>query len=64
MNPGTSDDRDLVREAQAGSERAFNELVIKHRKSVYLTAVGITGDPDEADDIAQEVFIKAYESLS
>jgi len=63
-NPGAGDDRELVREAQAGSERAFNELVLKYRKSVYLTAVGLVTDGDEAEDIAQDVFVKAYESLS
>lgn len=63
-NPGAGDDRELVREAQAGSERAFNEIVLKYRKSVYLTAVGLISDADEADDIAQDVFVKAYESLS
>jgi len=60
---GAEDDRELVREAQAGSERAFNEIVLKYRKSVYLTAVGLVNDADEADDIAQEVFVKVYGSL-
>jgi RNA polymerase sigma-70 factor (ECF subfamily) len=58
------DDRDLVREAQKGSERAFNEIVLKYRKNVYLTAVGMVGDADDAEDIAQDVFVKAYESLN
>jgi len=58
------DDRELVREAQAGSERAFNEIVLKYRKSVYTTAVGLIGDADEAEDIAQDVFVKAYESIA
>lgn len=53
-----------MRQAQAGSERAFNELVLKYRKNVYLTAVGMIGDADDAEDIAQDVFVKAYESLS
>ncbi len=61
---GGEDDRELVREAQGGSERAFNELVLKYRKNVYLTAVGMIGDADDAEDIAQDVFVKAYESLS
>ncbi len=57
------DDLDLVREFRAGSERAFNELVLKHRPAVYLTAVGMLGNADDADDIAQEVFIKAFKSI-
>ena len=63
-SPGAEDDRDLVREAQGGSERAFNEIVLKYRKSIHLTAVGLVGDADEAEDIAQDVFVKAYESLA
>jgi len=57
------DDLDLVREFRAGSERAFNELVLKHRQAVYLTAVGMLGSADDADDITQEVFIKAFKSI-
>ena len=62
-NSGTEEDRALVLEAQSGSERAFNELVLKYRKAIYLTAVGLISDRDEAEDIAQDVFVKAYESL-
>jgi RNA polymerase sigma factor (sigma-70 family) len=61
---GVADDRELVRDAQSGNNRAFNEIVLKYRKSVYLTAVGLINDADEADDIAQDVFVKAYESIS
>ncbi len=57
------DDLDLVRQFQAGSERAFNELVLKHRRGVYLTAVGLLGNPDDADDITQDVFLKVYGSI-
>ncbi|HEY3294493.1 MAG TPA: sigma-70 family RNA polymerase sigma factor [bacterium] len=57
------DDLDLVREFRAGSERAFNELVLKHRQAVYLTAAGMLGSTDDAEDVAQEVFIKAYRSM-
>jgi RNA polymerase sigma-70 factor (ECF subfamily) len=57
------DDLDLVREFRAGSERAFNELVLKHRQAVYLTAIGMLGSADDADDVTQEVFIKAFRSI-
>jgi RNA polymerase sigma-70 factor (ECF subfamily) len=57
------DDLELVREFRAGSERAFNELVLKHRQAVYMTAVGMLGSTDDAEDLAQEVFIKAYKSM-
>ena len=57
------DDLELVREFRSGSERAFNELVLKHRQAVYMTAVGMLGSKDDAEDLAQEVFIKAYKSI-
>jgi RNA polymerase sigma-70 factor, ECF subfamily len=60
----TQDDLELLREFQSGNERAFNELVLKHRQAVYRTAVGLLGDSDEAEDIAQEVFLKVYQSAT
>jgi RNA polymerase sigma-70 factor, ECF subfamily len=64
MSEPQSDDLDLVRQFQSGVERAFNELVLRHRRGVYLTAVGLLGSNDDAEDLTQEVFIKAYQSLS
>lgn len=58
------DDSELIREFQNGSERAFNELVLRHRRGVYLTAVGLLGNSDDAEDLTQEVFVKAYQSLN
>jgi RNA polymerase sigma-70 factor, ECF subfamily len=57
------DDLQLVREFQAGSERAFNELVLRHRKAIFGLAVGMLGNRDDADDLTQEVFVKVYQSL-
>lgn len=56
-------DSDLVREFQRGSEQAFNQLALRYRKGVYLTAIGMVGIAEEADDLTQEVFVKAYLSL-
>ena len=57
------DDLDLVREFRAGSERAFNELALKHRQAVYWTAISLLGNADDAEDTTQEVFIKAFKSM-
>lgn len=57
------DDLTLVREFQAGSERAFNELVLRHRRNVFMTVAAIIGNRDDADDITQDVFLKAYQAL-
>jgi len=58
------DDNEIIREyVESGSERAINALVRKYRKFVYSTALRFLGSYDDADDAAQEAFIKAYESL-
>ena len=53
----------LVAEAKAGDQRAFEALVRRYRKRIYALALHITGSASEADDIAQEVFLKAYRAL-
>ena len=53
----------LVTEAQAGDKRAFEALVRRYRKRIFALALHITGSASEADDIAQEVFLKAYRAL-
>jgi RNA polymerase sigma-70 factor (ECF subfamily) len=60
----TLDDLELVRQFHAGSERAFNELVLRHRHGVFLTAAGLLGNRDDAEDVTQDVFVKAFQSLS
>ncbi|MBK6766059.1 MAG: hypothetical protein IPG71_06955 [bacterium] len=57
------DDLQLVHAAQHGEAEAFNVLVLRHRRTVYHTIVGLLGDAEDAEDICQDVFIKAYESL-
>lgn len=56
-------DADLVRECLAGNQRAFETLVRKYEKPVYNVTLRILKDPDDAMDIAQNVFVKAYEKL-
>jgi RNA polymerase sigma-70 factor (ECF subfamily) len=53
----------LVAEAQAGDQRAFEALVRRYRKRIFALALHITGSSSEADDITQEVFLKAYRAL-
>ncbi len=54
----------LVDAAKAGDQRAFESLVRRYRKRIYALALHITGSASEADDIAQEVFLKAYRALA
>lgn len=58
------DDRELIRRFQKGDESAFNELVRKYQKSIYQIARRLLGSHEEAEDLSQEVFIKAYHGLA
>ncbi|MGA2429054.1 MAG: sigma-70 family RNA polymerase sigma factor [Candidatus Acidiferrum sp.] len=57
------DDRELVRRAQAEDQEAFEELVRRHRQRVAAVAGGILRQREDVEDIAQQVFVKAYFSL-
>jgi RNA polymerase sigma-70 factor, ECF subfamily len=59
----TTDDSSLIRRSQEGDPQAFRALVERHHPRVHALIQGLVRDPDEADDLAQEVFIKAYRSL-
>ncbi len=58
-----ADDSVLVRRAQAGDLQAFEELVRKYRERIYATIYHMTANHEDASDLAQETFIKAYEAL-
>jgi RNA polymerase sigma-70 factor (ECF subfamily) len=53
----------LVDAAKAGDQRAFEALVRRYRKRIFALALHIIGSSSEADDITQEVFLKAYRAL-
>lgn len=54
------DDRELVRLSQNGDEAAFEELVRRHQQRVFALVAGILHRRDDVEDIAQQVFLKAY----
>lgn len=58
-----SDDRELVRRAQHEDQAAFEELVRRHQHRVFAVAGGILRRREDVEDIAQQVFVKAYFSL-
>jgi RNA polymerase sigma-70 factor (ECF subfamily) len=62
-SPGGVDDRELVRRAQADDKEAFEELVRRHQHRVFAVAGGILRRREDVEDIAQQVFVKAYFSL-
>lgn len=53
-----------IEAAQKGEEIAWGELVHIHQESVFRLAYLLLGDPDEAEDAAQEAFIRAYRALA
>lgn len=57
------DDAQLIARAAGGDRTAFVTLVERHRGMVYRVAFQYAGNHHDADDIAQEVFIKVYRSL-
>jgi RNA polymerase sigma-70 factor (ECF subfamily) len=65
-NPRASVAKDefaLVTEAKAGSYEAFEELVGRYEKKIYRLGMNITGNPEDAEDVLQETFLKAFQHL-
>jgi RNA polymerase sigma-70 factor (ECF subfamily) len=57
------DDLTLVRAFQSGNRIAFDELVLRHKDRVFNLCYRFMGDHQEAEDCAQDVFLKVYRSL-
>ncbi|HLI30045.1 MAG TPA: sigma-70 family RNA polymerase sigma factor [Terriglobia bacterium] len=53
----------LVTEAKAGSAEAFEDLVNRYERKIYRLALRLTGNPQDAEDVLQETFLKAFEHL-
>ena len=60
---GEADEAALLERAQAGDEAAFGRLVRLHERRVFATAVQMLGDRGEAEDAAQEAFLRAWRAL-
>ena len=58
-----NDERELVKRAQKEDKEAFEELVRRHQARVFAVAGGILRNKEDVEDIAQQVFLKAYFSL-
>jgi len=57
-------DLELIKEAVGGSKEALQHLILRHQLFVYNLALKMTGNVEDAEDLTQEVFIKAVISLS
>lgn len=56
-------DPDLVRRARAGDQRAFSQLMARHKHWVYRFVRRYVGDADEAYDVVQDAFVSAMSNL-
>ena len=61
--PDDSDSEALARAARGGDLDAFESLVRRYQRRVYALAYQHLRDPDEAQDLAQEVFVRLYRNL-
>ena len=58
-----SDEQELIREFKRGNDQAYNQLVLRYQEKVYWIVRRMISDHDEANDLTQNIFIKAYHSL-
>lgn len=56
-------DQDLISRCQAGDLDAFGEIYARYERAVHRFAYHMLGDPDDADDVTQDAFMKAYRTL-
>ncbi len=59
----SKDENRLIEQAKAGQREAFEALMNRYRKEIYNLSYRISGNHHDADDIAQNTFIKVYFSL-
>ena len=59
----TADERHLVELSRGGDRTAFRTIVERHQHTVYRVALALTRDHHDAEDVVQEVFVKAYQAL-
>ncbi len=61
--PAAREEKDLVRRAQGGDVAAYEELLRTHQQRVFAVVAGILRRREDIEDVAQQVFVKAYFSL-
>jgi RNA polymerase sigma-70 factor (ECF subfamily) len=54
----------LVKQVLAGKTSAYEDLVRKHQQRIYATLYHMTANHEDATDLTQETFIKAYQALA
>ncbi|HXV85727.1 MAG TPA: sigma-70 family RNA polymerase sigma factor [Gemmatimonadales bacterium] len=64
MENAPSGRTDAVRQAQAGDHQAFAQLYREHAGRVYALCLRLAGDPARADELTQDVFVRAWDRLA
>jgi DNA-directed RNA polymerase specialized sigma24 family protein len=59
-----TNETELIKQLKQGDETAFKTIVEQWQDMVYNTILGIVQNETEAEDLAQDVFIKVFEALS
>jgi RNA polymerase sigma-70 factor (ECF subfamily) len=60
---GTDPDARLIERFKGGDQEAFGRIVLRYRKDVYRIAYRMTANHEDADDVAQETFLRAHRAL-
>ncbi len=63
-SPAPTDEQELVLRAQQGDLAAYDELVRRYQERIYATIFHMTSNHEDAGDLAQESFIKAFQALA
>lgn len=61
--PDVSEEQALIRRARRGDLEGYNELVRRYQERIYATIYHMTANHEDANDLAQETFIKGYQAL-
>jgi RNA polymerase sigma-70 factor (ECF subfamily) len=63
IDPSEDEDRGFVAQFLGGAEEGFNRLVLKHKDRIFTLCLRMLQDRDEADDAAQETFVRVFHGL-
>src|SRR5882757_7890213 len=61
--PVPTNEMELVRRAQKGDLEAYDELIKRYQERIYATVYHMTSNHEDANDLAQDAFIKAFQAL-